>query len=151
MEFTTLLRQLRPRPDVLGKFPRIAAKAWAMKQGDSEKDLRKLQSRLNERKRRRHRLVESLLDGTLSRETFSSLRFTSWTCPGLGRLQEQNSANGFKVCSSMAVWRTCRRLVFRTALSLPFTECWQQSKRKKTCWRPRRDSNPCYRRERAVS
>jgi hypothetical protein len=64
---------MRPKADVVSEFPKIASKAWEAKQGDSEKELRKLRGRLEDQKRRRRKLVESMLEGTISKETFNDM------------------------------------------------------------------------------
>jgi site-specific DNA recombinase len=69
-EFVALLRKLRPNSAALSEFPMIAAKVWAEKQGDVEKQERKLKARLDEQRQLRRALRDAMLRGTITAEQF---------------------------------------------------------------------------------
>jgi site-specific DNA recombinase len=69
-EFVALLRKLRPNSAALSEFPSIAAKVWTEKQGDVEKQEKKLKARLDEQKQLRRALRDALLRGTITAEQF---------------------------------------------------------------------------------
>lgn len=48
----------------------MAAKAWDSKQSDSVTQLKRLEARLEEKRGQKHRLLNSMLDGTITRETY---------------------------------------------------------------------------------
>ena len=70
-DFLALLRRLRPYGDDVSNVPKIAAKVWAAEQGDAEKEVRRLEARLEEQKRHKRKLLDSMLDGTISNATYS--------------------------------------------------------------------------------
>jgi hypothetical protein len=70
-EFLALLGCLRPHADALSKFPKIAAKVWAEKQGDAEKESRRLTARLEEQKERKRKLLKAMLDDKISQVEYN--------------------------------------------------------------------------------
>lgn len=69
-DFGNLPKRLRAKEDAISKFPSIAAKAWDSKQSDSITQFKRLEARLEEKRDRKHRLLNSMLDGTITRETY---------------------------------------------------------------------------------
>ena len=69
-EFVALLRKLRPNAEALSQFPKIAAKVWTEKQGDVEKQEKKLKARLDEQRQLRRALRDAMLRGTITPEQF---------------------------------------------------------------------------------
>jgi site-specific DNA recombinase len=69
-EFVALLRGLRPSVEALSEFPKIAAKVWTEKQGDVEKQEKKLKARLEEQRQLRRALRDAMLRGTITAEQF---------------------------------------------------------------------------------
>jgi site-specific DNA recombinase len=69
-EFLELLRRLRPEADDLSAFPKMVADAWEAQQGDAKKEGNRLEARLDEQKRRKRKLLDSMLDGTISQDTY---------------------------------------------------------------------------------
>lgn len=69
-EFVGLLRKLRPDSAALSEFPIIAAKVWTEKQGDVEKQEKKLNARLNEQRQLKRALRDAMLRGTITAEQF---------------------------------------------------------------------------------
>jgi hypothetical protein len=69
-EFLNFLRRLRLYPNSESNNARMAAKAWAAVQGDAGKDLRRLEARLDEQKKRKRKLLDSMLDGKISDITY---------------------------------------------------------------------------------
>jgi site-specific DNA recombinase len=72
-EFLNLLQRLRPAPDDAERFSKIAAKVWAAGQGDAEKEVRRLQARLEEQIKRKRKLLDSMLDGKISDATYKEV------------------------------------------------------------------------------
>ena len=70
-EFVALLRRLRPTPETVAAFPKIAAKVWAEKQGDAEKTINKLKARLEEQKRLKAELLKAKLRGEVSQSDYA--------------------------------------------------------------------------------
>jgi site-specific DNA recombinase len=70
-EFFGLLSRLRPDAETMSKFPKIAAKVWSKKQGDAEKETKRLTARLVEQKRLKHELLKALLNGRISDAEYS--------------------------------------------------------------------------------
>ena len=70
-EFLALLRRLRPNRDILSTFPKVAAKVWAAKQGDAEKEAKKLASRLEEQKRLKRELLKAMLSGKIEQAEYN--------------------------------------------------------------------------------
>jgi hypothetical protein len=60
-EFVTLLRRLRPEKNVVSSFPKIAAKAWADRQGATDKETRRLATHLEDQKRLKRNLLRAYL------------------------------------------------------------------------------------------
>jgi site-specific DNA recombinase len=69
-DFLALLQRLRPAPDDVERISKMAAKVWAAAQGDAEKETRRLKGRLDEQKKRKRKLLDSLLDGKISDATY---------------------------------------------------------------------------------
>jgi site-specific DNA recombinase len=69
-EFVALLRKLHPNPQALSEFPMIAAKVWTEKQGDVEKQEKKLKARLDQQRQLRRALRDAMLRGTITAEQF---------------------------------------------------------------------------------
>jgi site-specific DNA recombinase len=69
-EFLALLGRLRPEPKVLSEFPKIAARVWAEKQGDAEKQAKKLGERIDEQKRLKSELLRMRLRGEIPQTEF---------------------------------------------------------------------------------
>jgi site-specific DNA recombinase len=69
-EFLALLGRLRANPETIAAFPKIAARAWQEKQGDSERESQRLTTRLEEQKRLKHELLKMRMRSELSREEF---------------------------------------------------------------------------------
>lgn len=62
-EFEAMLARLRPAPEVLAEFPRIAAQVWREQQGTTEKQKRKLTTRLEGQKKLKSELLRAKLKG----------------------------------------------------------------------------------------
>jgi site-specific DNA recombinase len=69
-DFLALLRRLRPYAGDVANVPQMAAKVWAAAQGDTEKEVRLLEGRLAGQKRRKRKLLDSMLDGKISDATY---------------------------------------------------------------------------------
>jgi hypothetical protein len=69
-EFLVLLGRLRANQSTIAAFPKIAARVWREKQGDSERESRRLTTRLEEQKRLKFELLKMRMRGELSREEF---------------------------------------------------------------------------------
>jgi site-specific DNA recombinase len=70
VDFLALLQRFRPAPDDVEDFLKMAAKVWAAAQGDAAKEARRLEARLEEQKRRKRKLLDSMLDGKISDTTY---------------------------------------------------------------------------------
>ncbi len=69
-EFQDLLRRLRADPETVRDFPRLAVKVWKEKQGDAEREMQHLDSRLEELRKLKSRLVRMRLSGELREDEF---------------------------------------------------------------------------------
>ena len=69
-EFLGLLGRLRANQNTIAAFPKIAARVWQEKQGDSERESQRLTMRLAEQKRLKFELLKMRMRGELSREEF---------------------------------------------------------------------------------
>ena len=69
-EFLALMRRLKPDVQTISQFPKIAARIWAEKQGDAEKQARKLQARIEDRKKLKGALRNAMLRGTVSEDEY---------------------------------------------------------------------------------
>jgi DNA invertase Pin-like site-specific DNA recombinase len=69
-EFISKLRTLRPKDDTLADFPKVAAKAWNSKQGDFEKQRKKLLAKLEECRALKSELLKSKLRGEVSQKDY---------------------------------------------------------------------------------
>ncbi len=70
-DFLALLQRLRPYADEVQNLPKMTAKVWAAEHGNAEKEVRRLKARIEEQKRRKRKLLDSMLDGTISHETYA--------------------------------------------------------------------------------
>jgi len=95
-EFVTHLQRLRPTKRTSADFPKIAAKVWAARQGDTEKQLNRLSVRLEDEKRRRRAILDSMLARTISPERFKEEDEES--CASISVIEEEirtvNAARG---------------------------------------------------------
>jgi site-specific DNA recombinase len=69
-DFLALLQRLRPAPGDVENFSKMAAKVWASAQGDAAKEARRLEARLENQKQRKRKLLDSMLEGTISNSTY---------------------------------------------------------------------------------
>lgn len=58
-----------PKTQDSSDFPKTAAKVWATEQCDAEKEVRRLKTLLEEEKKHKRNLLDSMLDGTISNAT----------------------------------------------------------------------------------
>lgn len=135
-EFIALLQKLRPNPETVSEFPKIAAQVWTQTQRETEKTLKKLTENLAEQKRLKSELLRAKLRSEVSQEDYqeanhqfveeiagieSKLRsahshktrrfsvspnFNSWTLQGLGSVPVMSNAKGFKLFCFRTVWCT---------------------------------------------
>jgi hypothetical protein len=68
--FEAMLRRLRPVPEVLAQFPKIAAQVWWERQGDAEKAKRGLAAKLDEQKKLKSELLRAKLRGEVSQTDY---------------------------------------------------------------------------------
>ena len=73
-EFLELLSRLRPNAETVSSFPKVAAKVWAEKQGDSERDLRRLNARLEEQKSTKSGLIKMRMHGEITLDEFDEAK-----------------------------------------------------------------------------
>lgn len=64
--FRHLLNKLKPRPEVVAQFPKIAARVWSQRQEQYEKQRRSLTKQLDAQRRLRDALMDRLLNGKLT-------------------------------------------------------------------------------------
>jgi hypothetical protein len=69
-EVLTFLGRLRPTTETIADFPKIAARVWEERQGDSEKEMKGLSTSLEEQTRLKSELLKMRMRGELSREEF---------------------------------------------------------------------------------
>lgn len=69
-EFIALLGRLRPNPETVSEFPRIAAQVWAQTQRDTEKTVKRLTQHLVEQKRLKGELLRAKLRGEVPQEDY---------------------------------------------------------------------------------
>ncbi len=69
-EFLGLLRRLKPDSQAVSQFPKIAAKIWAEKQGDAEKETKKLVARMEEQRKLKRELLKAMLSGKVSHSDY---------------------------------------------------------------------------------
>jgi site-specific DNA recombinase len=73
-EFLGLLQRLVPDSKTVSEFPKIAAKVWAEKQGDTQKQIIRLTSRLDEQKKLRRELRNKFLSGSFSNSEYNEAK-----------------------------------------------------------------------------
>jgi len=73
-EFLELLGRLKPKPDVVADFRKVAAKVWGDRQGDSEREIRDLVTRLDDRTRLKSELLKMRARGELTLEEFEQAK-----------------------------------------------------------------------------
>ncbi len=102
-EFLALVRGLRPGTQDLASFQNTVAEEWAAQEGNSEKEVKRLKARLEEQKRRKRKLLESMLDGTISQEMYSeaNIEFSS----EIARTEEEL----LEISSQRSAQETCLR------------------------------------------
>jgi hypothetical protein len=81
-EFIALLGRLRPSPETVSEFPRIAAQVWAQTQRDTEKTVKRLTQHLVEQKRLKGELLRAKLRGEVPQEDYqqANLEFAEEIC-----------------------------------------------------------------------
>ena len=73
-EFLGLLQQLAPDPKTVSEFPKIAARVWTEKQGDTQKQITRLTARLDEQKKLRKELRNKFLSGSFSDSEYNEAK-----------------------------------------------------------------------------
>ena len=73
-EFLELLSHLRPNPEMASSFPKIAARVWAEKQGDSERELKRLTAKLEEQKRTKDGLIRMRMIDEITLDEFDEAK-----------------------------------------------------------------------------
>jgi len=73
-EFLALLRRLRPTRETASRFPKIAAKVWAEKQGDADKQEIRLNARLLEQKKLKAELLKKNLAGIVEDDEYKEAK-----------------------------------------------------------------------------
>ena len=76
LHFQKLLEQIRPTEELIADLPAVAAKVWAAKQGDSQRELKRLFRLLEDKKQQRHQLVMMRARQELSGEEFEEAKVT---------------------------------------------------------------------------
>jgi DNA invertase Pin-like site-specific DNA recombinase len=69
-DFLLLLYRLQPGQKTLSEFPKIAAKVWAQKQGDSQAETERLKAQLEDRKFLKSELLKAKLRGEVSQADY---------------------------------------------------------------------------------
>jgi site-specific DNA recombinase len=69
-DFLALVQRLSPRKDAVLATPAVAAKLLTAAQGNTEREIKRMQDRLEEARHRRRQLLESMLDKKISDETY---------------------------------------------------------------------------------
>ena len=73
-EFRCLLKRLRPSPEVVSDFPKIAAKVWSEKYAEAESRIKVLASRLVDQRRLKSELLKKNLRGGLSDAEYNEVK-----------------------------------------------------------------------------
>jgi site-specific DNA recombinase len=73
-EFLALLARLRANPQTVASFPKIAARVWEEKQGNSERESRQLTIRLKEQTEMKFKLLKMRMRSELSQEEFEQAK-----------------------------------------------------------------------------
>jgi hypothetical protein len=68
--FIQLLKHLTPPPDLVAEFLTTVRSAWRGRQGDAETAFAAIQKRLDQIRRRKDKLVDTLLDGVITESTY---------------------------------------------------------------------------------
>jgi site-specific DNA recombinase len=69
-EFLEFLRRISLNPEIVSIFPKVAAKVWADKQGDWERNSKRLTARLEDQKRLKGELLKAKLRGEISQADY---------------------------------------------------------------------------------
>jgi hypothetical protein len=69
-KFLNFLERLRVDPGIASIFPKVAAKVWARKQGDWERELKRLCARLEEKKGLKKKLLRAKLIGEIRQQDY---------------------------------------------------------------------------------
>jgi site-specific DNA recombinase len=69
-QFVALLSRLRPNPETVSEFPKIAAEVWERAQGDAAKNARKLTAKLEDAKKLKAELLRAKLRGEVSQPDY---------------------------------------------------------------------------------
>jgi site-specific DNA recombinase len=73
-EFQVFLGRLRTDREKVADFPKIAARVWEAKRGDSEKESKKLRSQLEDQKKLKANLLNLRMEGEITREEFEEAK-----------------------------------------------------------------------------
>jgi site-specific DNA recombinase len=68
--FEAMLGRLRPAPEILLEFPKIAAEVWQEQQGSTEKQKRKLTAKLEDQKKLKSELLRAKLKGQVEQADY---------------------------------------------------------------------------------
>jgi site-specific DNA recombinase len=69
-QFVELLGRVHAKPETISAFPKVAAKVWGERQGNSEREMKKLNARLEEQTKLKSELLRMRMRGELSSEEF---------------------------------------------------------------------------------
>jgi site-specific DNA recombinase len=69
-DFLAALRRINPDAETVSQFTNICTRVWTERQGDSEKQVRKLETRIMEHKRLKAALLNAMLRGTVSEDDY---------------------------------------------------------------------------------
>lgn len=69
-EFMALLQRLHPEKDAVSSFPKIAAKAWADRMGATDKETKRLTTRLEDQKRLKNNLLRAFIAGSIAKADY---------------------------------------------------------------------------------
>jgi site-specific DNA recombinase len=76
-EFQSFLGRLRPDQEKVADFPKIAARVWESKRGNSERELKKLRSQSEEQKKLKSNLLTLRMEGEISKDEFEEANASS--------------------------------------------------------------------------
>ena len=88
-EFVALLQKLRPSPEIISEFSKIAAQVWAHTQIDTKKNFKKLSANLEEQKQLKAELLEPTFGARSLRRTIKMRTASSGR-----RLRKSNQTYG---------------------------------------------------------